>query len=254
MNYLSSSYTDIGIKKQTNQDSLIIKVAKTSQHNVCLAAVCDGMGGLAKGELASATLIRAIDNWFINELSKNINDDNYENIKKQINSFILSENGKIDNYGKKIGATLGTTLTMILLIDDRYLIVNVGDSRVYQITEKIEQLTKDQTLVARDVERGIITPEQALNDSRRNVLLQCIGASRIVNPEIIEGFASANTIFLICSDGFRHEISHDEMVIALSPNKFTNEKQMTLATAELVNLCKKRNETDNISAILIKTL
>jgi len=60
MNFMIAAHSDVGIKKNTNQDSLLIKVAQTNRGKVCLCVVCDGMGGLSKGELASATVIKII--------------------------------------------------------------------------------------------------------------------------------------------------------------------------------------------------
>ena len=68
MRYVATADTDIGISKDTNQDSVLIKHASTDKGEVLLAVVCDGMGGLSKGELASATVIRAFADWFDNEL------------------------------------------------------------------------------------------------------------------------------------------------------------------------------------------
>ena len=64
MQYIAIAETDIGISKETNQDSILIKHASTDVGEVVMAVVCDGMGGLAKGELASATVIRSFDRWF----------------------------------------------------------------------------------------------------------------------------------------------------------------------------------------------
>ena len=68
MNFLTAFHTDVGIKKKTNQDSLLIHQAQTDSGNVLLAVICDGMGGLAKGEVASACMIRAFSDWFRLEL------------------------------------------------------------------------------------------------------------------------------------------------------------------------------------------
>ena len=68
MNYLFALHTDVGIKKKTNQDSLCVKEASTPNGNILMALVCDGMGGLEKGEVASATIIKAFSKWFQEEL------------------------------------------------------------------------------------------------------------------------------------------------------------------------------------------
>ena len=70
MGFLSVLHSDVGIKKNTNQDSVLIKVASTDYGEVMLAVVCDGMGGLAKGEVASSALITMLSNWFENDLPK----------------------------------------------------------------------------------------------------------------------------------------------------------------------------------------
>ena len=68
MRYMATADSDIGISKSTNQDSVLIKHASTDIGEVLMAVVCDGMGGLAKGELASATVIREFAKWFEEEL------------------------------------------------------------------------------------------------------------------------------------------------------------------------------------------
>ena len=68
MNFITAFHTDVGIRKKTNQDSLLIHQAQTDAGNVLLTVICDGMGGLAKGEVASACMIRAFSDWFQTEL------------------------------------------------------------------------------------------------------------------------------------------------------------------------------------------
>lgn len=75
MNFLTAVHTDVGIKKKTNQDSALIVEAETPRGRAMLAVIADGMGGLAKGELASATVIRAFDTWFENDLPEVIGDE-----------------------------------------------------------------------------------------------------------------------------------------------------------------------------------
>lgn len=254
MKFLSTVCTDAGIQKETNQDSALIKVAETSKGNICFAAICDGMGGLAKGELASATIIRALDEWFDNELSFHLADPNFDNIKNRMWTLIAEQNNKISSYAKQHHLSMGTTLSAFLIINSKYLIIHVGDSRVYKLEDQLEILTKDQTVVARDLECGLITPEQALNDPRKNVLLQCIGASSFVVPEIIEGTVSQNQVYMLCSDGFRHKISNEEIFEAFNPQAIDSENTMTEKSTELIELCKQRKETDNITVALVKAL
>lgn len=257
MNYKIALQTDIGIKKETNQDSCCIKQAETNKGTIIMAVICDGMGGLSKGEVASATLIKAFSEWFKNQLPEILATDNpMHEVEYSWNRIIKEQNQNIAAYGKNLRLQLGSTITAMLIFENNdYIIVHVGDSRVYKITdEKLELLTEDQTVVAREVKQGRLTPEQAEEDPRRNVLLQCVGASRIVEPVFYNGSIIANECYMLCSDGFRHVISEDEIMNSFAPSKNDTEGQMSEHIVELIELNKFRHENDNITSLLIKTV
>ena len=115
------------------------------------------------------------------------------------------------------------------------------------------QITEDQTYVAREIKLGHMTKEQAEQDSRRNVLLQCIGAVNGLQPEFYEGQISADCYMLLCSDGFRHQYHEEEIMKALSGDMVQMSKEnMHSFLRSATNLCMQRGETDNISSVLIK--
>lgn len=126
-----------------------------------------------------------------------------------------------------------------------------GDTRVYRLDNSITQLTNDQTFVAREIKKGTMTVEQAKNDKRRNMLLQCVGASDTLEPEVYIGTQEKGA-YMLCSDGFRHEITEKEMLESLNPVNLVNKKTMQSNAKYLIELNKQRNEKDNISVILIK--
>lgn len=257
MKFNVAIHTDVGIRKETNQDSMCLKQAETEKGTILLAIICDGMGGLEKGEVASATVITAFSNWFESELPIQLAKETYaEDIRYRWERMIKEQNHNISDYGRAHYIQLGSTITALLIFEDgKYLIGHVGDSRAYRITDTdIEILTLDQTVVANEVRHGRLTPEQAERDPRRNVLLQCIGASKIVEPDFVEGSVAPNECYMLCSDGFRHVITADEIKAALSPANNPNEEAMSKNIVRLIELNKDREETDNISAILIKTV
>ena len=252
MRFIATADTDIGISKSTNQDSLLIKHASADGQEILMAVVCDGMGGLSKGELASATVIRAFSKWFDDELPFEL-----ENIDMQIIgakwSLLLKElNSKILEYSQNNSIeSMGTTFSGVLFANDQYVIVHVGDSRVYYIGSSLNQLTTDQTFVARELSRGTLTLEQAKTDKRRNLLLQCVGASKTVEPQVICGKTERGA-YMLCSDGFRHEILETEMYESLNPVNLMNKNAMHSNAKYLIEQVKNRNEKDNISVILVK--
>lgn len=254
MNYIISANTDVGIVKSTNQDSLSVKTINTSVGRMVFAVLCDGMGGLAKGEVASASVIRAFDEWVNHELPYLCGAPlNEQTIKAQWERLLLNQNAIIKQYGARQGVKLGTTAVVMLLTDTRYFIMNVGDSRAYEITDVLTQLTNDQTFVAREVALGNMTPEQAEVDSRRSVLLQCIGASEEVYPDFFVGQTRQNATYMLCSDGFRHEITPDEIFAKFQPGVLMDDSTMIMNTVDLIELNKQRNERDNISVVLVRT-
>lgn len=254
MNFIVSATTDIGTTKNTNQDSYSVRVFSTKIGKVVFAVLCDGMGGLSKGEVASASLVRAFCKWSETRLPElceaGITD---AAIRTDWTKIATEYNQKIKIYGKKCGTSMGTTLTAILVTEQRYYIVNVGDTRAYEIANGVQILTKDQTVVAREVELGNLTPEQAELDPRRSVLLQCIGASDEVYPDLFFGDTKLNAVYMLCSDGFRHEITDGEIYSYLNPNVMLDADGMQKNMKTLIEMNKQRQERDNITVVSIRT-
>ena len=135
MNFIISATTDIGTTKKTNQDSLSMKVIRTPAGRMVFAVLCDGMGGLSSGEVASATVVKAFHEWVVKELpglcmQTEIMDSE---IKSQWEKIITQQNEKIKSYGARQGVRLGTTVVAMLLTQSRYYILNVGDSRALRL-------------------------------------------------------------------------------------------------------------------------
>lgn len=254
MKFLTAVHTDVGIKKKTNQDSVLVMEAESEFGNVLFAVVCDGMGGLAKGEVASAALIREYSRWFEQDfpdvLYRGITP---ESLKQSMENVIYSMNAKISSYGRSIGVNLGTTVVGLVIADGVYYCINVGDSRCYHITDAFRQLTKDQTYVQREMDMGRMTPEEAKHHPQRNVLLQCVGASEYIVPDFYTGRVQGNELFMLCSDGYRHLVTTEEFYQYLNPGVVFEETQMKENIKYFTELNKYRREEDNISVVLVRT-
>ena len=137
---------------------------------------------------------------------------------------------------------MGTTVVVLLVTQKAYYIINVGDSRIYSLSDHIERLTTDQTYVQREIMR----------DPRRNVLLQCVGASAEVKPEYRTGAMKNGMSLLLCSDGFRHEVSEQEIYEMLKTAATVDGQNMHDRLEQLIRLSMQRGERDNITAALIK--
>ena len=112
MHYIATADTDIGISKDTNQDSVLIKHAKADGEEILLAVICDGMGGLSKGELASATVIRAFAKWFDEELPYELDHVDLQVIGAKWSLLLKELNAKILEYSRENGIEgVGTTFS-----------------------------------------------------------------------------------------------------------------------------------------------
>lgn len=255
MRFLSVAHTDVGISKKINQDAFCLKIAKTSTANIAFAVMCDGMGGLNNGEYASALVVNAFSNWFENEFPAIVGRDlSMDKVTNRWKEIVSDQGCKILEYGNANGISLGTTLTTLLIVNNRFVSIHVGDSRLYKINDAMHQVTKDQTVAAYEIEQQRMTVAEAKNDRRSNILLQCVGASKVIEPQILTGTVAENDTFMLCSDGFRHQISSEEMYGVIAPRLLTSEKIMKKSLVDLVDLNKSRNEKDNITAILIKAI
>lgn len=251
MRYIAVAETDIGTTRKTNQDSLLVKQVKIGGNEVLMAIICDGMGGLSKGEVASKKVIDEFERWFIKELPYELRNIDMNVIGCKWALLLKKLNLEMQEYGLQIGERLGTTFTGVLFINEQFVAVHVGDTRLYYIDEDIKQITQDHTFVEREVLHGNLTPEQARLDKRRNILLQCVGASKNVEPDIFGGKVKQG-IYLLCSDGFRHVITENELLEHFGNNVLSNKKDMRKKGKQCIELIKQRGEKDNISVILIK--
>lgn len=256
--YILDSCSDIGTSRSVNQDACCARIMKTPSHTIALAVVCDGVGGLEEGEYASNSTIQAFNNWFDYRLSKLIVDKTRQDLlsvlSEEIKRIILEKNGDIYLYGQRRGMSVGTTLTALLLVDMDYFIAQIGDSRAYCMNEKLIQLTEDQSLVAREVREGKLTEEEAKSDKRRNIILQCLGVNENLFPAYQIGRAQKGVTFLVCSDGFVHQLGKSELECLMNTaemNDINGIHNMLLKSIELV---KERGEKDNITIVLVKAV
>ena len=150
---------------------------------------------------------------------------------------------------------MGTTAVLLLLFDGNYYLANVGDSRVYAITgQEAVCLTKDHSRVMQYYEQGKITFEEIETHPERNVLLKCIGDDEDADPDFDAGECFSDTVFLLCSDGFRHKIPIEELAEILKPYRQENAGEMKRHLNEIINTVYERGERDNATAVALKVV
>lgn len=247
-------YSDKGPRRPVNQDALVIRTADTSGGCLVMAAVCDGVGGMACGDAASSYVVHSLSEWFEQKLPGLLGEEySFLSVKAGIEYMIRKMSREVEAFADARQRRIGTTLSLLLLVDGHCITANVGDSRIYEVKgEEITQLTKDQSLVQREVDRGNLTAEQARSEDWRDCLLQCVGISAGLAPEIIERGSSSGAAYLLCSDGFRRKLSPEEIRAGIWRAAASGSRErMKEQLAEMARLCMSRGETDNITAAVI---
>lgn len=232
MRFLSGAYWDCG-KRLQNQDSLMIQQIVTRKGRVCLAVVCDGIGGLAEGEVASGYVIERMTANFYRQLVRLIEKGKRrKTIRNSIQRCLYSINAELSRYAKGKGILLGTTMSLLLLWEHQYLICHIGDSRIYRCRNR--------------------EPELLTTDHRggRNRLLKCIGSFPFQQPDFQYGYVWRTQGFLLCTDGFSNRKQWNEQLF--SPREIKEEEQIERRLAQSAGAVKRCGETDNLSAIYIK--
>lgn len=247
-----------GSVKKVNQDAYCALTAMTGLGEASLIALCDGVGGLSGGEVASSTVISEFSHWFEDSFpiyaSLNVKDDTVDlaNIKGAWTSLIDKLNSRLRSYGQNRGARLGTTLTALLVFENHYVIGHVGDCRAYLLRQgSFEQLTRDQTLIQREIDAGRIGAKEALTRPESSVILQAVGAQEGIDPVFTCGQIADGDTILLCCDGFYRRLDMGGLAHALGENLPLTSDAISNALAQAADQVMDAGEKDNITAVCL---
>ena len=218
--------TDPGLVRRENQDAF--GFAQLSG-GYTVAVVCDGMGGVAGGSIASSVAVET----YIRTLSDSV---------MAANSAIRQRAA-----GHPELRSMGTTLVSALVKGDRVLISNVGDSRAYLAgAQGLRQISRDHSLVEDMVEKGDLTPGQARSHPRRNLITRALGPDPAVEADDFAIQWKAGDFLLLCSDGLVNTVTDQEIMFEILHNG-----QPEDCLQRLMAISKQRGAPDNVTAILL---
>lgn len=241
-----------GLVKEVNQDRILIKIGEKGLLEFGLFVIADGMGGHELGEVASTIAICELTNWWDSELRCIIL--NADNIWTQVKKSLLKRFNDINQIilsSKDKRIKMGTTLTVLFLYGDKYIITHIGDSRVYTKTNiGLKQLTKDHSLIATQLRQGILTKDKVVIINNKNILTQCMGIKDTINPFCKIGSIKMGSTFLLCSDGLYNFISKDELEKVIIGQMEKRTELQEIANKLYSNILKN-GAGDNVSIILI---
>ncbi|MBE9170177.1 serine/threonine phosphatase [Pleurocapsales cyanobacterium LEGE 06147] len=253
--------TDVGSQRDRNEDFFCIHTNLNKQENPIektfsvrgLYIVCDGMGGHAAGEIASAMAVETLEHYFQAHWQGELpNEATIKNGILYTNQALYQNNLHQARSGS---GRMGTTLVMALVQDLQVAIAHVGDSRIYQITRQrgLEQLTSDHEVGQREINRGV-EPEIAYTRPDAYQLTQALGPrdNNYVRPEIKYLDIKEDTLLLLCSDGLcDRNLVENYWQTHLAP-LISSSADLQEGLFQLIDLANNYNGHDNITGILVR--
>ena len=247
-----ANVSDTGQKRPHNEDSAV------TDSDLGLAVVADGMGGYKAGEVASAIAAQLI----LDEVRDGIartgtrgnevdQDSGLTRASLVIRSAVSRANAEVFRTAQEVSQCqgMGTTVVVVFYHGDKVSIAHVGDSRVYRLRgDEFKQITRDHSLIQELIDRGFFTPEEAAENTPKNLVTRALGIEQTVEVDVQEQDLLPGEIYLLCSDGLNDMVDDEEIHLTLS--KYS--ANLVLAATELVRKANEKGGKDNISVVLVR--
>ena len=254
--------SDVGLTREHNEDAFIVadlsgaepmrfsrEVTWTPGRQGTLFMVADGMGGAAAGEIASEMAVDIV----LRELAAGIRSEDGSSpveptrFARAIRSATETANAAIHKFAGEHPEYrgMGTTATIAGLLGDTLYVAQVGDSRAYLLRDgQAHQITKDQSLMQKLVEAGEISPEEAEQSERRNIILQALGPEGQVKVDLTHQQVRRGDVLLLCSDGLSALVRTEAIAEVLRESADLEE-----ACERLIALANSAGGPDNITVV-----
>lgn len=233
---------EAGKVKEVNEDSLLLRTVKTKNGSLLIGCICDGMGGIGNGEIASGYAVEQLEKWFLQEFLWAVGRSKSRIVVKgKVFRIFQKMNRKLFEHMKIKAVPLRTTVSLLVLFEGRGYMYHIGDSRIYEFCAY--PVLKKPVLIRR------LTKDHKKDES---TLTRCLGLTPDWKPDfhcfrIRKGACG----FLLCSDGFYRKLEEKQLK-CLSPKLLKDGRQIERRLKEMAERNMKRGEPDNLSALYIK--
>lgn len=239
---------DKGIKRSNNQDFSHAEILMTPRGKVGLFVVADGMGGHNKGEVASRLAAESFAASFHRSLEEEKYAEEYS-FRRMMRRAFDAANERVYSLSKseEMYRGMGTTMVAALSDENKLVVANVGDSRLYFLRDgAIRQITVDNSYVQELVEEGILRPEQAKTHPDRSRITRAVGTEKILKIDFYETDLQAGDKVLLCSDGLSDMLDEKEIEKLLGDHEEPKD-----CCEKLVEEANRKGGRDNITVICL---
>jgi serine/threonine protein phosphatase PrpC len=247
MRVLSAGQSDVGHRRPHNEDAFLC------DDSLGLYVVCDGVGGNAKGEVASAESVDLVLTWVkrgqktLQAYVANPTEENANTVRRLLENAVQNACYMVFGMGQLDPRQRGmsSTLSSLLIAGNTATIAQVGDSRVYLSRDgKTVQLTEDHTLVNFRLRLGLITPEEAASSPGKNVITRAVGHQDYVEVDTLDLEVKPGDRFMLCSDGLHGYLEDGELDSWMQGDRQT-------VVQELIGMANDRGGRDNITVVVV---
>jgi protein phosphatase len=245
----------VGRKREHNEDAFV------ADDTLGLYVVCDGVGGQAKGEVASAESVEQVRNFvrasypsieaYLDAPDGELADEALFGLRRLLESAVQSACYMVYGIGEQDpeGTGMSTTLSALLTAGDVGIIAQVGDSRVYLVRDgRAVQLTEDHTLAMHKLKLGLVTPEEARTMKGRNTITRAVGHRDYVEVDTFHLDLEPGDRYLLCSDGLHGYLKEGEVELLLDVARVED------AAVRAIEIANLRGGKDNITAVVLSVL
>ncbi|HKJ53243.1 MAG TPA: Stp1/IreP family PP2C-type Ser/Thr phosphatase [Gammaproteobacteria bacterium] len=242
--------TDTGMVRSKNEDAIGYDSA------LGLVVLADGMGGHRGGEIASSMTVDTVINLLqqrLPEITAGGIDDasGFSRESICIQDAVVAANELVYKTAEANPEHkgMGTTIVVLQFYNNSFSLAHIGDSRCYRLrNDKLEQITKDHSLLQELIDRGFYTPEEARNSMNKNLVTRALGIDPIVMPDIQEDIVLKNDIYLLCSDGLTDLVEDEDIYLTIKQFSANLEE----AAKQLITKANQNGGKDNISVMLCR--
>lgn len=231
--WISSAQTDVGTVRKVNEDNLL------DAPQVKMWCVADGMGGHAKGDVASKMIV--------DYLECLATPEHYPLNPLQIKERLCSVNDRLVDMAGEQNAVIGSTVVVLIFDETHAHCIWAGDSRIYRLRNNhLTRVTTDHSQVEEMVQAGLLTPEEAEKHPKANVITRAVGASEILNLDVVSDILLTDDKYFLCSDGLNKVMEDNEIEQSLINIPLNN------ITQNMIELSLERKARDNVTVVVVE--
>lgn len=248
MKFVYGGSCKIGVWRDKNQDTLYIRTFQRLNKNFCLSVICDGIGALEYSEKVGIILTEELNKWFdknIISLTGLIRTN--RNLVHCLKEELYRINNYIVNQLNLNEIIVGSTLSVLFIVNKKYYLIHIGDTRIYKVSKEIEQLSRDHVLVQKNIIDGRVV-------QFKKKLIKFFGQKEDIDFFYKKGIIHKGDVFVLCTDGVYEKININQMKQLLDSTVSLEQQNLMSLADKITEYAILNGSRDNLTIGIIKII